>query len=944
VKRRGPGRRSFTVVIGQTNSTTTATTLDAAESELRLRLCGGLYEHGDPEYADTCRLFNSMIERRPRFVAHCAAPDDVIASLAFARDHGLEVAVRAGGHSVTGRSLCDDGLVLDLRGMRDVEVDPDRRVARVGGGATWADVDRATQAHGLATTGGRVSTTGVGGLTLGGGSGWLERKHGLACDNLVAAELVTADGELVRASEEENPDLLWALRGGGGGLGVVTALEFRLHPVGPQVMAGLVLHPAERAPELLRLFRDVMRHAPDELGLAFAFITAPAEPEVPAELHGMPAVVVAGMYAGTVDEGEDALRAIRELGPPAADFFEPTAYADFQCSLDDPPGYRNYWTAENVADLPDEAVDALVARAADIPPGPSQLFIVPWGGAVPRFGPEHSPLGGREARFIVHPLLLWEDPADDARCRALGRAIRDDMRPWSVGATYPNFLGDEGPARMRAAFGASAERLGEVKDRWDPRGTFRAHQALRLDASTDHAAALGEHLTRGVVGPDHPEYGTARRVWNGMIDRRPAVIARCAGAGDVAVAVRFAVDRDLPIAVRGGGHNVAGTGVADDALVIDLSPMRDVRLGESGRTVHVQGGATWADVDRVTAPLGLAAPGGVVSETGVAGLALSGGVSHQRRRDGMTVDNLVSAEVVLADGRRVRASAGEHPDLYWALRGGGGNFGVVTSFELRLHELGPEVFALNVAYPLEDAKRVLAGWRDAVAGAPDELSTAGMIWSLPVIEELPEQLRGLPYVGVAGMWAGDPAEGERATRQLRELATPLIDMSGRMEYLDYQASLDPFFPAGARRYWKALYLDGFADAAVDTTVEWSERRPSNDTLVIVRHCGGAIARVGAEETAFGDRSSEWMLSIDSTWHDPADDATNIGYTRAFWDATLPFSDGKTYFNFPGLLEEGETAVRSSYGANHERLARIKAAYDPDNRFRINANIEPRGEL
>ena len=374
--------------------------------------------------------------------------------------------------------------------------------------------------------------------------------------------------------------------------------------------------------------------------------------------------------------------------------------------------------------------------------------------------------------------------------------------------------------------------------------------------------------------------------------------------------------------------------------MIDLSAMRAVRIDDTRRTVHVQGGATWADVDRVTAPLGLATPGGVVSETGVAGLALSGGVSHQRRRDGMTVDNLVSAEVVLADGRQVHASADEHSDLYWALRGGGGNFGIVTSFELRLHALGPEVFALNVAYPVEDAARVLSGWRDAVAGAPDELSTAGFIWSLPVVDELPEQLRGLPYVGVAGMWAGDPAEGEHATRRLRELATPLLDLSGPVDYLDFQASLDPFFPQGPRRYWKALYLDGFSDAAIETTIDWSLRRPSNDTLVIIRHCGGAIARVGAEETAFGDRSSEWMLSIDSTWHDAAGDETNIAYTRAFWDAAVPFSDGKTYFNFPGLLEEGDAAVRTSYGANHDRLSRIKAKYDPQNAFRLNQNILP----
>jgi FAD/FMN-containing dehydrogenase len=463
---------------------------------------------------------------------------------------------------------------------------------------------------------------------------------------------------------------------------------------------------------------------------------------------------------------------------------------------------------------------------------------------------------------------------------------------------------------------------------------------MAIHPATHLATLLAERTAGEVIAPDHAGYDTARRIWNGMIDKRPALIARCADADDVAAAIGFAAEHELPLAVRGGGHNVAGTAMVDDGLVIDLSAMRGIRIDASGRTVHVQGGATWADVDRVTAPLGLATPGGVVSETGVAGLALSGGVSHQRRLHGMTVDNLVSADVVLADGRRVRASADEHADLYWALRGGGGNFGVVTSFELRLHELGPEVFALNVAYPIEDAARVLAGWRDAVAGAPDELSTAGFVWSLPDADELPEPLRGAPYAGVVGMWAGDPDEGERVTRALRELATPLLDMSGRVTYLDFQASLDPFFPAGVRRYWKALYLDGFSDAAIDVTVDWSNRRPANDTLVIVRHCGGAMARVGAEDTAFGDRSSEWMLSIDSTWHDADDDAANIDYTRAFWDAALPHSNGQTYFNFPGLLEDGDAAVRASYGANHDRLARIKAAYDPHNRFRLNQNIRP----
>jgi hypothetical protein len=246
------------------------------------------------------------------------------------------------------------------------------------------------------------------------------------------------------------------------------------------VLAGLVLHPAERGREALRLFRDVMRVAPEELGLAFAFITAPDEPEVPEELRGKPAVMVAGMYAGTLDEGEQALEEIRRFGPPAADFFEPTAYADFQCSIDDPPGYRNYWTAENVTDLPDDAIDALAARAAQVPPGPSQLFIVPWGGAVARIGADSSPLAGREAAFVVHPLLLWEDAADDERMMGLGRAYREDLRPYATGATYLNFLGDEGGDRTRAGFGERGyERLLELKERWDPTNTFHGNQSLR---------------------------------------------------------------------------------------------------------------------------------------------------------------------------------------------------------------------------------------------------------------------------------------------------------------------------------------------------------------------------------------------------------------------------------------------------------------------------------
>ncbi|MEA2177039.1 MAG: hypothetical protein QOG77_336 [Solirubrobacteraceae bacterium] len=453
-------------------------TVASSADELRFRLLGGVHEPGSPAYEDCCTLFNAMIDRRPRYVAECVAVDDVIATLAFAREHGLPIAVRAGGHSVAGLSLCDDGVVLDLRGMADIDVDPDRRVARVGGGAVWADLDRAILEHGLATTGGRVSTTGVAGLTLGGGSGWLERKHGLACDNLVAADLVTWDGRVVRASEDENPELLWALRGGGGSFGVVTALELELHPLGPDVYGGLALFPIDRAAEVLRAYRDVMDDAPDELSLAYGILTGPAEDGVPEHLHGKPIAAVIGMWAGEVADGEAALAPVRALRPDA-DFFGITDYADFQCSLDDPPGFRNYWTAENVVDLPEEAIERIVSRGEQIPAGPSFIFLVAWGGAVDRVGAEHSPLAGRESRFIVHPLMLWEEEADDARCIAYARAVRADVAPWSTGATYPNFLGEEGTARMSAAYGDSTARLAAVKAAWDPHGMFHTHQALR---------------------------------------------------------------------------------------------------------------------------------------------------------------------------------------------------------------------------------------------------------------------------------------------------------------------------------------------------------------------------------------------------------------------------------------------------------------------------------
>lgn len=443
--------------------------------ELRHRLGGGLHEAGEEAYEDTCRLFNSMIEHRPAYVAACVTVDDVIASLAFAREHDLRIAVRGGGHSVAGMSLADGGLVLDMRGLNEITVDPQRRVAIVGGGAEWGALDRATQEHGLATTGGRVSSTGVAGLTLGGGSGWLERKHGLACDNLRRVRIVTATGEVVDSSASENPDLFWAMRGGGGNFGVVVEMEFDLHPVGPQVLAGMLLHPAERGAEVLALWRDVMNEAPPELSLACAYMTAPDEEVIPEDLRGKPAVLIAGMYSGDLAEGERVLAPIREFGPPAVDFFEPMAYSDFQCSLDDPPGFRNWWTAEQMTELSDEAITAIHERALDMPGSAPQIFCVAWGGAVGDAGPDDSPLAGRDSRFVIHPLMMWEDPADDEAVMAWGRKFRDEIHGYATGSTYANFTGNEGQDRVVAAYGReNYDRLAAIKAEWDPEDVFHA--------------------------------------------------------------------------------------------------------------------------------------------------------------------------------------------------------------------------------------------------------------------------------------------------------------------------------------------------------------------------------------------------------------------------------------------------------------------------------------
>lgn len=450
----------------------------AAIAGLRKGFAGQIIVPGDPEYGEARTIFNAMIDRRPGVIAQCANVNDVVRAVDFGRKLGLEIAVRGGGHSVAGKALTDGGLVIDLRRMKAVSVDYTARTATVGGGATMSHLDRATEPHGLATTGGRVSTTGVGGFTLGGGSGWFDRKFGLACDNLLSVELVTADGKIVRASDDENPELFWALHGGGGNFGVATSFTFRLHAL-PSVTVALLLWRPEAGPDVLRAYRDFIESAPDEVGGGLLYLTGPAEEFVPEHLVGKLALVVLVVYAGPEAEARKVAAPMLALGHEGALIAE-MPYADLQCMLDDPPGYRNYWSAEYLDALPDEAVDLFCARADDmIVPSASQHVLFPQGGAVRR-GRADYPVPWRHAPWVVHPFGLWQDPADDERGRRWAHDIRAALKPWSSGAVYLNFIGDEGDDRVVAGFGReNYVRLVKVKAQYDPENVFHLNHNIK---------------------------------------------------------------------------------------------------------------------------------------------------------------------------------------------------------------------------------------------------------------------------------------------------------------------------------------------------------------------------------------------------------------------------------------------------------------------------------
>jgi FAD/FMN-containing dehydrogenase len=442
---------------------------------------GILLRPRDIDYDQARTVFNAMIDRSPALIARCATAGDVVAAVNFARDHRLPLSVYGGGHGVTGSAVCDDGLCIDLRPMKAVAVDPATSRVRAEAGLTWGELDAATQAHGLAVTGGRVSTTGIGGLALGSGSGWLERKLGFTCDNLARAEVVTADGRQLIASEAEHPDLFWALRGGGGNFGIVTAFHFQLHQIGPVVLGGLLIYPARMADQVVRSWRNFMLDAPDEVGTALAFITAPDLDVIPKALRGQPVVGIVVCYSGDIEDGPEVLRSLLNLGPPAANLVQPMPYVAVQQLIDpsNPKGMLNYWTADFLSELPDQAVEKLVELATQPISPLSEVILLPGGGALSRVAEDATAFGNRQAPWNIHYLSMWADAADTNRNIAHTRRLSQAMKPWATGLAYLNFLGDEGQERIAAAFGPDKyRRLQYLKARYDPTNMFRHNQNI----------------------------------------------------------------------------------------------------------------------------------------------------------------------------------------------------------------------------------------------------------------------------------------------------------------------------------------------------------------------------------------------------------------------------------------------------------------------------------
>jgi len=441
------------------------------------------------------------------------------------------------------------------------------------------------------------------------------------------------------------------------------------------------------------------------------------------------------------------------------------------------------------------------------------------------------------------------------------------------------------------------------------------------------------------VGPGGAGYDEARTIWNAMIDRRPGAVVRCAGAADVVRAVRFARDHDLELSVRGGGHNIAGSAVREGALLIDLTPMKSVQIDTGRRTARVEPGVILGEFDNEAQAFGLATPLGINSTTGVAGLTLGGGFGWTSRKLGMSVDNLLSVDIVTADGELRRASESDNEDLFWAVRGGGGNFGIVTAFEFRLHPVGPEVLSGLIFYPQEKAAELLPRYRRIVAEAPDELTCWVVLRKAPPLPFLPDEVHGTDVIIFAACYIGDMAEGEKAVAPLRALGTPIADVIGPHPFTGWQAAFDPLLTPGARNYWKSHDFTELSEGLTDVVLDYAGRLPSPECEIFIGHLGGAVNRVAPDATAYPHRDSDFIMNVHTRWQDAAQDGECVQWARDLFEATKQYATGGVYVNF--LTEDEADRVTGAYGANLDRLAAIKAKYDPENRFRANQNIAPR---
>jgi FAD/FMN-containing dehydrogenase len=448
-----------------------------------------------------------------------------------------------------------------------------------------------------------------------------------------------------------------------------------------------------------------------------------------------------------------------------------------------------------------------------------------------------------------------------------------------------------------------------------------------------------KHNLRGeILLPSDDAYESARRIWNATIDKRPALIVRCSNTSDVIRAVNFARDNQLLLAIRGGGHNIAGNAICDDGIVIDLSQMKAASVDPDARRVVIEAGATLADLDAATQAYGLATPVGINSTTGIAGLTLGGGFGWLSRKFGMTIDNLESAEVVTAAGDVVRASAAEHPDLFWALRGGGGNFGVVTRFEFKLHPVGPDVLSGLIVYPISGAKPVLQQYREFIAQAPDDLTVWIVLRQAPPLPFLPQEVHGKEIVVLALLYAGDPKEGQPLIEPLRKFGNPVGEHVGIQPYTAWQRTFDPLLATGARNYWKSHNFSTLDDGLFDAALDYIDKLPSPQCEIFFGALGGATTRPTPDSAAYAHRDARFVMNVHGRWEDPADDERCISWAREFFNASAPFASGGVYVNFL-TADEGDR-VRVAYGPNYDRLARVKRQYDPDNLFRMNQNIKP----